>query len=179
MLIDAYRGVGRDGLAQAELGVRENRHQPLGELSAMAYQVLVAAQRRIHGPDAIDRLGPGTLLQPAHGTLEPRALAIDERPPLASLRPGAADPAAGDAGRRGTPGGGQTPGGEEGRGAGAGRGRAAGRRLGRGDAGGRGGRVAYSSRWCSRQPIASAFGAHRARRSLVDRISPHPIDRLS
>ena len=87
MLIDAYRRVGRDGLAQAELGVRENRHQPLGELSAMAYQVLVAAQRRIHGAQAIDRLGPGTLLQPADGTLEPRALAIDERPPLASLRP--------------------------------------------------------------------------------------------
>ncbi len=86
MLIDAYRTVGRDALAQAELGFRENRHQPLGELGAMAYQVLVAAQRRIHGPEAIDRLGPGTLLQPVHGALEPRALAIDERPPLSSLR---------------------------------------------------------------------------------------------
>ena len=61
-LIDAYRIVGRDGLAQAELGVRENRHQPLSELGAMAYQVLVAAERRIHGVEAIDRLGPGTLL---------------------------------------------------------------------------------------------------------------------
>jgi glycosyltransferase involved in cell wall biosynthesis len=85
MLIDAYRIVGRDGLAQAELGVRENRHQTLGELGAMAYQVLVAAQRRIHGDEAIDQLGPGTLLQPVNGTLEPRALAIDERPPLSTF----------------------------------------------------------------------------------------------
>jgi glycosyltransferase involved in cell wall biosynthesis len=94
MLIDAYRSVGRDGLAQAELGVRENRHQPLGELGAMAYQVLVAAQRRIHGAEAIDRLGPGTLLQPANGTVEPRALAIDERPPLSTLRASTAAAAA-------------------------------------------------------------------------------------
>ncbi|HEY5196871.1 MAG TPA: glucosyl-3-phosphoglycerate synthase [Solirubrobacteraceae bacterium] len=87
MLIDAYRIVGRDGLAQAELGLRENHHQPLGELGAMAYQVLVAAQRRIHGAEAIDRLGPGTLLAPLDGTLEPRTLAIDERPPLCSIGP--------------------------------------------------------------------------------------------
>ncbi|HWH11879.1 MAG TPA: glucosyl-3-phosphoglycerate synthase [Solirubrobacteraceae bacterium] len=87
MLIDAYRKVGRDGLAQAQLGLRENRHQPLDALGAMAYQVLVAAQRRIHGPDAIDQLAPGTLLQPAGVGLEPRALAVEERPPLRTLRP--------------------------------------------------------------------------------------------
>jgi glucosyl-3-phosphoglycerate synthase len=89
MLIDAYRLVGRDGLGQVDLGFRENRHQPLGELGAMAYQVLVAAQRRIHGAEAVDRLGPGTLLQPSDGTLEARALAIDERPPLCSIEPSA------------------------------------------------------------------------------------------
>jgi hypothetical protein len=91
MLIDAYRLVGRDGLGQVDLGFRENRHQPLGELGAMAYQVLVAAQRRIHGAEAVDRLGPGTLLQPLDGTLEPRSLAIDERPPLCSIGPPAGD----------------------------------------------------------------------------------------
>jgi glucosyl-3-phosphoglycerate synthase len=88
MLIDAYRAVGRDGLAQAELGVRENHHQPLGELGAMAYQVLVAAQRRILGYEAVDRLAPGTLLQPVDGRLESRPLAVDERPPLGSVRGG-------------------------------------------------------------------------------------------
>jgi hypothetical protein len=85
MLIDAYRRVGRDGLAQAQLGVRENRHQPLSELSAMAYQVLVAAQRRIQGAAAVERLAPGTLLQPRRGTVEPRTLAVEERPALRTL----------------------------------------------------------------------------------------------
>ncbi|HEY5198469.1 MAG TPA: glucosyl-3-phosphoglycerate synthase [Solirubrobacteraceae bacterium] len=86
ILIDAYRAVGRDGLAQAELGVRENRHQPLSELSAMAYQVLVAAQRRIQGPAEIDRLAPGVLLQPRDGNLEARTLAVLERPALRTVR---------------------------------------------------------------------------------------------
>ncbi len=85
MLIDAYRAVGRDGLAQAQLGTRENRHQPLAELGAMAYEVLVAAERRIHGAAAVGALAPGTLLQPRDGGLAPRRLAVDERPPLRTL----------------------------------------------------------------------------------------------
>ncbi len=85
VLIDAYRAVGRDGLAQAQLGTRENRHQPLAELGAMAYEVLVAAERRIHGAAAVDTLAPGTLLQPRGAHLAPRRLAVDERPPLRTL----------------------------------------------------------------------------------------------
>ena len=49
MLIDAWRAVGLQGMAQVDLGVRQNRHQPLRELSAMAYAVLVAAQARFAG----------------------------------------------------------------------------------------------------------------------------------
>ncbi len=90
MLIDAYRAVGLDGLAQAQLGVRENRHQSLAELGAMAYQVLVAAERRIHGAAAVDRLAPGVLLQPRDGLLAPRTLAVEERPPLRTIMPAAA-----------------------------------------------------------------------------------------
>ena len=93
MLIDAYRAVGRDGLAQAQLGVRQNRHQSLGALSAMAYQVLVAAERRIHGPEAVDRLAPGQYLQPRGGALEARSLAVEERPPLCTLTAAEAHPA--------------------------------------------------------------------------------------
>jgi glucosyl-3-phosphoglycerate synthase len=84
-LIDAYAAVGLDGLAQAQLGVRENRHQPLRDLSAMAYQVLVAAQRRILGAGELDRLEPGRLLSPADGGLEARLLAVDERPALRTV----------------------------------------------------------------------------------------------
>jgi glucosyl-3-phosphoglycerate synthase len=85
ILIDAYRAVGRDGLAQAQLGVRENRHQPLGELGAMAYQVLVAAHRRIHGVAGIERLDPGLLFQPGGGGLQARDLAVAERPALRTV----------------------------------------------------------------------------------------------
>jgi hypothetical protein len=87
MLIDSYRAVGLDGLAQAELGFRENDHQPLSELGAMAYQVLVAAQRRIHGPAEIDRLAPGRLVQPRDGGFDARELAVVERPALCTIRP--------------------------------------------------------------------------------------------
>jgi hypothetical protein len=93
MLIDAYRAVGRDGLAEAQLGVRQNRHQPLSALSAMAYQVLVAAERRIHGPEAVDRLAPGPYLQPQGSALEARSLAVEERPPLCTLTAAEAHPA--------------------------------------------------------------------------------------
>ena len=39
MLIDVWRRAGLDAMAQVDLGVRHNRHQPLRELSAMAYAV--------------------------------------------------------------------------------------------------------------------------------------------
>ena len=49
MLIDCWRTCGLDALAQVDLGERQNRHQPLRDLSAMAYAVLVAAQTRFLG----------------------------------------------------------------------------------------------------------------------------------
>jgi hypothetical protein len=87
VLIDAYRAVGLDGLAQAELGVRENHHQQLSELSAMAYQVLVAAERRIWGAEAVARLASGRLLQPRSGGLDERLLPVAERPALRTVGP--------------------------------------------------------------------------------------------
>jgi glucosyl-3-phosphoglycerate synthase len=52
MLIDAWRTVGLQGMAQVDLGVRQNSHQPLRALSAMAYAVLIAAQTRFLGPES-------------------------------------------------------------------------------------------------------------------------------
>lgn len=83
MLIDAYRHAGLDALAQVDLGTRQNRHQPLRALSAMAYAVLVAAERRIHG----DALAPGPLVFPHGGAIETTTVAVEERPPLRTLRP--------------------------------------------------------------------------------------------
>ncbi len=79
MLLDAYERVGVDGLGQADLGERQNRHQPLQALSAMALAVLVAAERRIAELGAIE-LTSAELLLPS----EPRVRRLDvrERPPL-------------------------------------------------------------------------------------------------
>ncbi len=91
MLIDAWRAVGLDGLAQVDLGVRQNRHQSLRDLSAMAYAVLVAAQTRFLGADFADRHACGSIsLPPDAGgggdTMESRAVTVDERPPWRELR---------------------------------------------------------------------------------------------
>jgi glucosyl-3-phosphoglycerate synthase len=70
MLIDAYREVGLDGLAQVDLDVRQNRHQPLSALGPMADAVLGAVAARL--------------------AREGRLVGVDvagpvERPPLATL----------------------------------------------------------------------------------------------
>ena len=80
-LLDALRHAGLDALAQVDLGERRNAHQPLHALSAMAYAVLIAAERRIHGD-----LLPGPLARPAvGGELALAEIAVEERPPLRSL----------------------------------------------------------------------------------------------
>jgi glucosyl-3-phosphoglycerate synthase len=89
MLIDAWRAVGLEGLAQVDLGARQNRHQSLRELSAMAYAVLIAAQTRFLGSDFADAHAGGSISLPALdgvGTMETRRVTVEERPPLASLK---------------------------------------------------------------------------------------------
>lgn len=85
MLIDAWRAVGLDGLAQVHLGVRQNAHQPLRELSAMAYAVLVAASKRFLGPQFADANASGSIALPPQelgAPMEMRRVPIEERPPL-------------------------------------------------------------------------------------------------
>jgi glucosyl-3-phosphoglycerate synthase len=90
MLIDCWRTCGLNGLAQVHLGERQNRHQPLRDLSAMAYAVLVAAQTRFLGAAFADAHACGSIvLPPARGTpelMENRSVAVEERPPLAEHR---------------------------------------------------------------------------------------------
>ena len=81
LLIDLLHEVGLDALAQVDLGTRQNRHQPLRDLSAMAYAVLVAAESRLG-----DRVGGwGQMMLPIEEGLARRAVAIGERPPVATL----------------------------------------------------------------------------------------------
>jgi glucosyl-3-phosphoglycerate synthase len=85
MLLDAEALVGIDALAQADLGSRQNRHQPLRELSAMSYAVLVAASRRLLGTGAVDALAPGPSVLPGAVEVDVRQVAVEERPALAVL----------------------------------------------------------------------------------------------
>jgi hypothetical protein len=81
-LIDALRLVGLDALAEVDLGARQNRHQSLRALSAMAGEVMVAVERRT-----------GAAPRPASPAFRPRPeagagpevwrLRCEERPPLA------------------------------------------------------------------------------------------------
>jgi glucosyl-3-phosphoglycerate synthase len=49
LLIDAWRMVGLEGLAQIDLDVRQNRHRSLDELGPMAEAVLSAVSERLRG----------------------------------------------------------------------------------------------------------------------------------
>ncbi len=98
MLIDSWRACGLDGLAQVDLGARQNRHQSLRDLSAMAYAVLVAAQTRFLGTAFADTHACASIiLPPAAGApelMENRPVALEERPPLSRHRASAGRAAA-------------------------------------------------------------------------------------
>ncbi|MDA0183634.1 glucosyl-3-phosphoglycerate synthase [Solirubrobacter phytolaccae] len=79
MLIDAYRAIGLERMAQVDLGTRQNRHQSLADLSKMALEVLTAAERRTHG-----EVTPGALLTPTRDDFELKSPLTEERPPRAA-----------------------------------------------------------------------------------------------
>jgi glucosyl-3-phosphoglycerate synthase len=74
LLIDVYAAVGLDGIAQVDLDVRQNAHQPLRDLGPMASAVLETVAARL---EREGRLAPHLPVTGA-GPLE--------RPPLESLR---------------------------------------------------------------------------------------------
>lgn len=85
LLLDAYELVGLEGLAQVDLDVRQNAHQPLRDLGPMAFAVLRAVasrlerEGRLEGPLPIGFMPPG--LSDLSAATEPV-----ERPTLVSLR---------------------------------------------------------------------------------------------
>ena len=92
MLIDSWRTCGLDALAQVDLGQRQNRHQSLRDLSAMAYAVLLAAQTRFLGPEFADSHACSSIILPptssAYELMETRHVTLEERPPLIEHRQG-------------------------------------------------------------------------------------------
>jgi len=86
MLIDAWREVGLDGLAQVDIEMRQNAHQPLGDLTPMAYAVLRAVCARLEREGRLSEIPEAErLLLPVSDDLEAREVQITERPSLASL----------------------------------------------------------------------------------------------
>lgn len=76
LLIDAYRTIGLSGLAQVDLDVRQNAHQPLRELGPMALSVLHAVASRLEREGRLHGALPdpeGVLERPPHVTLRAAA----------------------------------------------------------------------------------------------------------
>jgi glucosyl-3-phosphoglycerate synthase len=86
LLIDAYRAVGIDGLAQVDLDVRQNDHQPLVDLAAMAHAVALTVAKRLAREGRLAEQPSEALLLPRGDQLVESPPALHERPPLAELR---------------------------------------------------------------------------------------------
>jgi glucosyl-3-phosphoglycerate synthase len=86
LLIDAYNAVGLGALAQVDLDVRQNAHQPLLELGPMAHAVLRAVASRLEREGRLSGPLPSAFLSPAGGNLAALDGEQVERPPFASLR---------------------------------------------------------------------------------------------
>jgi glucosyl-3-phosphoglycerate synthase len=74
MLIDAWRDVGLDGIAQVDLEEHRNRHQPLSALTPMAFTVLATIARRLEQDGRLLETDAGLAAGPV------------ERPALAGAR---------------------------------------------------------------------------------------------
>jgi glucosyl-3-phosphoglycerate synthase len=80
MLLDVYADAGLAGMAQVDLDVHNNRHQPLLALSTMAYEVLGVIAARLEREGRLSGLEPGPLVG---REAPPPSL---ERPPMLALR---------------------------------------------------------------------------------------------
>jgi glucosyl-3-phosphoglycerate synthase len=86
LLLDAYAAVGLDGIAQVDLDVRQNAHQPLRDLGPMAYAVLQAVASRLEREGRLVGPLPATLLAPDEVGMRAVHSAPVERPPLVEVR---------------------------------------------------------------------------------------------
>jgi glucosyl-3-phosphoglycerate synthase len=82
MLIDAWRAVGLEAIAQVDLDVHRNRHQTLQELTPMATTVLATIARRLRREGRLAEGEPADLDRAGRTGSSAAQL---ERPPLASV----------------------------------------------------------------------------------------------
>ena len=91
LLIDAYSVAGLESIAQVDLDVRQNAHQPLRDLGPMAYAVLRAVAVRLEREGRLRGPLPAAFTAAAADTPDldaPHLVLAEpvERPPLRSLR---------------------------------------------------------------------------------------------
>ncbi|MGI8506092.1 MAG: glucosyl-3-phosphoglycerate synthase [Solirubrobacteraceae bacterium] len=86
LLLDAYHEAGLDAIAQVDLDVRQNAHQPLRDLGPMAFSVLRALTSRLEREGRLAGPLPSTFLAPGEDELGAFGADPVERPPLAKLR---------------------------------------------------------------------------------------------
>jgi glucosyl-3-phosphoglycerate synthase len=82
MLLDVLAAVGLEGMAQVDLDVHHNQHQPLLALTGMAYEVLHVIASRLDREGRLTEFEPSPLLANA----SPARPAPIERPPILSVR---------------------------------------------------------------------------------------------
>jgi glucosyl-3-phosphoglycerate synthase len=85
MLIDVWRRVGIEALAQVDLDVRQNQHQPLSDLGPMASAVLSGITSRMEQDGRLIASGDAAFLAPTGDGFAERGMPLLERPPTASL----------------------------------------------------------------------------------------------
>lgn len=99
IMIDVLRKVGLGAMAQVDLGTRQNRHQPLRDLSRMSYSVLRAVARRLRQEGRLHQVRdpnlPDSLFQFSdylHAVATPEGLQLQEyveelveRPPISQI----------------------------------------------------------------------------------------------
>jgi glucosyl-3-phosphoglycerate synthase len=86
LLLDAYGAVGLDALAQVDLDVRQNAHQPLRDLGPMAFAVLHAVASRLEREGRLRGALSATFTLPGEDGPQTSTMQPIERPPRASFR---------------------------------------------------------------------------------------------
>ena len=86
LLLDAYAQVGLDGLAQVDLELRQNAHQPLRDLAPMAHAVLRAISVRLEREGRLEGPLPSAFTVASADGLSTVSDEAVERPPVVTLR---------------------------------------------------------------------------------------------
>jgi glucosyl-3-phosphoglycerate synthase len=94
MLIDAWWRVGLEGMAQVNLGTRQNRHRALAELTPMAATVLQSILLRLRRDGRLTGTTSSRLLADPLGGGEGIDVRVVQRPPFASVLAGEREPRA-------------------------------------------------------------------------------------